>query len=68
MKTTQAQRDAVILYNQKQDNIMIRPSKDKGTLIRQAAAKEGKPIQRYILDRMIPIAMKTLGMEEEENP
>lgn len=46
---TEAQRRASINYNKRQDNIMIRPSKDEGTEIRQAAANAGQSVQGYIL-------------------
>ena len=41
---------AVIKYNRSRDNIMIRPTKDEGAEIRQAAASAGKSVQAYILD------------------
>lgn len=41
---------AVIKYNRARDNIMIRPTKEEGTEIRQAAAAAGKSVQAYILD------------------
>lgn len=41
---------AVIKYNRSRDNIMIRPTKDEGAEIRQAAAAAGKSVQAYILD------------------
>lgn len=47
---TEAQRRAVIAYNKRQDNIMVRPSKDDGAAIRAAAAAAGQSVQRYILD------------------
>lgn len=47
---TPAQRRAVIEYNRRQDNIMIRPSKETGAAIRAAAAAAGQSLQRYILD------------------
>lgn len=46
---TEAQRRASINYNKRQDNIMIRPSKDEGSEIRQAAANAGQSVQGYIL-------------------
>ena len=46
---TEAQRRASINYNKRQDNIMIRPSKDEGAEIRQAAANAGQSVQGYIL-------------------
>ena len=41
---------ANIKYNRSRDNIMIRPTKDEGAEIRQAAAAAGKSLQAYILD------------------
>ena len=41
---------ANIKYNRTRDNIMIRPTKDEGAEIRQAAAAAGKSVQAYILD------------------
>lgn len=49
---TKAQRKAVSAYQKRQDNIMIRPSKDEGTRIRQAAADAGMSVQAYILDTL----------------
>lgn len=46
---TEAQRRASINYNKRQDNIMIRPSKEEGTIIRQSAANAGQSVQGYIL-------------------
>lgn len=47
---TEAQRRAAIAYNKRQDNIMVRPSKEDGAAIRAAAAAAGQSVQRYILD------------------
>lgn len=41
---------AAIKYNRSRDNIMIRPTREEGTEIRQAAAAAGKSVQAYILD------------------
>lgn len=41
---------AVIKYNRSRDNIMIRPTREEGAEIRQAAAAAGKSVQAYILD------------------
>lgn len=46
---TEAQRRASINYNKRQDNIMIRPSKEEGAEIRQAASNAGQSVQGYIL-------------------
>lgn len=58
---TDAQKRAVREYQKRQDNIMIRPSKDEGAEIRQAAAKAGKSVQGYILD-----ILRAHRNEEEE--
>lgn len=47
---TEAQKRASIAYNRRQDSITLRPSKEEGAEIRQAAADAGQPLQRYILD------------------
>lgn len=46
---SEAKRRANIAYNKRQDNIMIRPSKDRGAVIRAAAAQEGQSVQAFIL-------------------
>ena len=46
---TDAQKRAVRKYQQGQDNIMIRPSKDKGGAIRAAAAAAGQSVQAYVI-------------------
>lgn len=54
--STAAEKAAVRKYQKSRDNIMIRPSKDIGQQIRQAAADAGQSVQQYILqavnDRM----------------
>lgn len=47
--STEAQKRASIKYNQKQDSITIRPSKEVGKTIREAAAAANIPLQTYIL-------------------
>lgn len=49
-KGTEAQKKAVREYQKRQDNIMIRPSKEEGAKIRMAAADAGKSVQAFILD------------------
>lgn len=46
---SEAKRRANIAYNKRQDNIMIRPSKERGAAIRSAAAQEGQSVQAFIL-------------------
>ena len=50
MTTTEAQKRASANWNRKQDNIMIRPTKEEGAQIRQAAADAGMSVQAYILE------------------
>ena len=46
---TEAQKKATAKYHKSKDNIMIRPSKEKGAEIRSAAAEAGQSVQAYIL-------------------
>lgn len=48
--STDAQKRASTNYNRKQDNIMVRPSKEEGATIRAAAAAAGKSVQGYVLE------------------
>ena len=41
MPTSEAQKRANAAYNRRQDNIMLRPSKEDGARIRKAAADAG---------------------------
>ena len=47
--STEAQKRASTNYNRKQDNIMIRPTKEYGAEIRAAAANAGQSVQAYVL-------------------
>ena len=49
---TEAKRRANAAYQRRQDNIMIRPSKAEGALIRAAAAARGQSVQGYILETL----------------
>lgn len=53
---TEAQKRASAAWNKRQDNIMIRPSREEGAMIRQAAERAGVSLTAYILkaveDRM----------------
>lgn len=49
MPTSEAQKRASAAYNRRQDNIMIRPSKERGARIRAAAANAGMSVQAFIL-------------------
>lgn len=46
---TEAEKRATANYRKKLDNIMIRPTKEEGARIRQAAADAGQSVQAYIL-------------------
>ena len=48
--SSSAHIQANIKYNRTRDNIMIRPTREEGAEIRQAAAAAGKSVQAYILD------------------
>lgn len=50
MAVSDAHKRASKKWNESRDNIMIRPSKDEGQQIRQAAAEAGQSVQAYILD------------------
>ena len=56
MATSEAQKRASYKWNSSRDNITIRPDKETGAKIRQAAADAGQSVQQYILqavnDRM----------------
>ena len=52
MPLSESQIKARVNYNRRQDNIMVRPSKDEGARIRQAAADAGMSVQAYILDTL----------------
>ena len=52
MAASDAHKRASYKYNAGRDNIMIRPTKEAGQQIRQAAQAVGKSVQAYILDRI----------------
>jgi hypothetical protein len=62
MAVTEAHTRASVKYNKGRDNIMIRPTKEEGQQIRQAAADAGQSVQQYILDTL----RKRRGAEEGE--
>ena len=57
MPTSESQKRASIKHNKSMESITIRPSKEIGALIRDAAKAAGVPLQRYIvracLERMV---------------
>lgn len=44
-----AQIQANVRYNRSRDSITIRPSKEDGAAVRQAAAASGQSVQGYIM-------------------
>lgn len=46
---SEAKKRANTAYNRRQDNIMIRPTKEKGQEIRQAAKQAGQSVQAYLI-------------------
>ena len=52
MATKEAHSRANIEYNRRQDNIMIRPSKEMCAIIRQSAAAENMSVQGYVLQTL----------------
>ena len=60
MATSEARIRANVKYNKSRDNIMIRPSKDEGQQIREAAAEAGQSVQAFILDA-VRAKMKETG-------
>lgn len=62
MPLTESQIRARVNYNKRQDNIMIRPSKEEGARIRQAAADAGMSVQAFILDTL----RARIGTDEQE--
>lgn len=52
MPMSDAKRQANAAYQKRQDALTIRPSKDEGARIRQAAADAGMSVQAFILDTL----------------
>ena len=50
MAVSEAHKRASVKWNASRDNIMIRPEKEKGKLIREAAADAGMSVQAFILE------------------
>lgn len=46
---SEAQIRASVRYNQSKDSITIRPTKEDGAAVRQAAAAAGQSVQGYIM-------------------
>lgn len=54
MPISEAKKKSNAAYNRRQDNIMLRPTKEDGARIRKAAADAGKSVQRFCLDLVLP--------------
>lgn len=63
MACTEAQKRGNAAYNRRQDNIMIRPSKEEGARIRQAAADAGMSVQAFILSAL----REKIGIEKDQS-
>ena len=50
MPMDERQKARNIAYNRSRDAITLRPSKEEGAKIRQAAEAAGQPLQQYVLD------------------
>lgn len=66
MPISEARKRANIEYNRRQDSITIRPSKEEGSRIRDAAKSAGLPVQRYIL-QAIRCQMERDNMPKDED-
>ena len=50
MAMSEAHNKASAKWNASRDNIMIRPTKEHGQRIREAAAAAGQSVQQYVLE------------------
>lgn len=66
MAVSEAQKKANAAWNRKQDNIMIRPTKEHGAKIRAAADASGLSLQQYIL-RAVDNEMERESTENDGN-
>lgn len=64
MAVSDAHKRASKKWNESRDNIMIRPSKDEGQQIRQAAAEAGQSVQAFILDA-VRAKIKEIGLSPD---
>ena len=64
MPISEAKKKSNAAYNRRQDNIMLRPSKEDGARIRKAAADAGKSVQRYCLDILLDVCPASTEGEE----
>lgn len=61
MAVSDAHKRASAKWNASRDNIMIRPEKEEGQKIRDAAARAGQSVQAFILDAV------RMRMEDNKN-
>ena len=59
-----AQIQANVRYNRSRDSITIRPSKEDGAAVRQAAAAAGQSVQGYIMQA----CSERMQRENHDNP
>lgn len=59
--STEAKRRGNAAYQRRQDALTIRPSKDEGARIRQAAADAGMSVQGYILS----VLRERIGQQDD---
>lgn len=53
MAVSEAHKKASAKWNASRDNIMIRPDKETGALIRKAAEAEGLSLQQFIIKAVL---------------
>lgn len=66
MPISEAKKKSNAAYNRRQDNIILRPSKEDGARIRKAAADAGKSVQRYCLDILLDVCPTSAEDVQEE--
>ena len=66
MPISEAKKKSNAAYNRRQDNIMLRPSKEDGARIRKAAADAGKSVQRFCLDLVLHMCPASAEVVQEE--
>lgn len=64
-KTSRAQIESVKRYQAARDSITIRPSREIGQMIRQAAADAGQSVQQYIISRLTQDCTAAPGLPED---
>ena len=67
MPLSEARKRANSAYNRRQDNIMIRPSKEEGARIRDAAKAANLSVQAYILGALRDYMQHEIPSSEPHN-